>query len=411
MSGGDRPKVLMIAFACNPEGSGEHWLGWGWAEQASKSFRVHLITSANAREQVMRQAAAHGIEPHFIATPFWLRMVTAPFGRFGAWVRKEIWQVKAARMARKLHRCEKFSLVHQTTFHTFRVPFLAAGMGIPSVWGPIAGGEFIPYGFYRFIGPLLLPESIRRIANYFWLKLPSVQQSLRNASVLFVSNHTTLEFLPAFCREKAIIVPPNATRPEDAVAPLRVERAPGSRFEILYVGNCLETRAVPLVFHALALAGMPDYRFRVIGSGSGLKLWEKQARVIGVADQVEFVGQVPLKELQRYYDEADVLVFPALRDSGGSSLLEAMSKGVPVICLDWGGPAEMVDERSGIKVSVTTPHRTIHDFAAALLRLREYPSYREGLGACATQRARTMFTWEVKRRLLEETYHRLIGKK
>ena len=52
MSGGDKPKVLMIAFACNPEGSGEHWLGWGWAEQASKSFRVHLIASANARRTV-----------------------------------------------------------------------------------------------------------------------------------------------------------------------------------------------------------------------------------------------------------------------------------------------------------------------------------------------------------------------
>ena len=38
-----RPRVLMIAFACNPAGSGEHWLGWGWAEQAAKSCDVTLV--------------------------------------------------------------------------------------------------------------------------------------------------------------------------------------------------------------------------------------------------------------------------------------------------------------------------------------------------------------------------------
>ena len=30
-------------------------------------------------------------------------------------------------------------------------------------------------------------------------------------------------------------------------------------------------------------------------------------------------------ELEKFYETADVLVFPALRDSGGSSLLEAMA--------------------------------------------------------------------------------------
>ena len=39
-----RPRILMIAFACNPAGGGEHWLGWGWAEQAAQLCDVTLLT-------------------------------------------------------------------------------------------------------------------------------------------------------------------------------------------------------------------------------------------------------------------------------------------------------------------------------------------------------------------------------
>ena len=49
----------------------------------------------------------------------------------------------------------QFDIVHQTTFHTFRIPFLAAGwQECQRVWGPVAGGESCPPGFgpWRFHG-------------------------------------------------------------------------------------------------------------------------------------------------------------------------------------------------------------------------------------------------------------------
>jgi len=33
-----------------------------------------------------------------------------------------------------------------------------------------------------------------------------------------------------------------------------------------------------------------------------------------------------------------LVVFPVCAMPGGSSLLEARSLGVPIVCLDWGGP-------------------------------------------------------------------------
>ena len=114
------------------------------------------------------------------------------------------------------------------------------------------------------------------------------------------------------------------------------------------------------------------------------------------------------ERLPGLYAAADALVFPALRDSGGSALLEAMSKGIPVICLDWGGPGEMVDDQSGVKIPVTTPDETVAAFAEGLARLQRDPHWRTQLGERAIERARSHFTWEAKRRLLETTYNRLL---
>ena len=177
----------MIAYACNPEGGGEHWLGWGWAEQAAKNYSVHLITTPNARAQVEKHAPRHRITPHFVEQP-----------KASRWGRKIGWQSRVLKLATELHAREMFQIVHQTTFHTFRVPFLAASLGIPSVWGPVAGGESVPPGFSYDLGNARFEEMGRKLVNKLWLMHPQIKRSLANVGAMFVSNRTTMNFRPAF---------------------------------------------------------------------------------------------------------------------------------------------------------------------------------------------------------------------
>ncbi|MCO5051957.1 MAG: glycosyltransferase [Verrucomicrobiae bacterium] len=420
MRTGQAPKVLMIAYACNPEGTGEHWLGWGWAEQAAKNHRVYLITTPNARESVERNAKIHGITVRFASVSTRLRKLTDRCGRLGSWMRKIVWAYQVERIAAEWHAQEQFALVHQTTFHSFRFPFLANRLGVPSVWGPIAGGEHVPSGFSGYIRPVYLPEPLRRIGNRLWLLWPPVQRALQRTDVLFVSNRQTLKFLGAKLAVKSVVVAPNALRPEDekSVTPPNDSRpgspAPGAAaddpargLKLLYVGNCLPTRAMAMVFAALAQAALKNCELTIIGGGDGFKFWQSQARKYGVSESVKFLGRIPHAQLAQYYQQADLLVFPALRDSGGSALLEAMSKGVPVLCFDWAGPAEMVDADSGVKIPVTHPQETIRALAGALVQLDQDPARRKQLGQRALIHAQTHFTWAAKRELLEQTYERL----
>ena len=103
-----------------------------------------------------------------------------------------------------------------------------------------------------------------------------------------------------------------------------------------------------------------------------------------------------------------MLVFPALRDSGGSAGLEALARYVPVVCLDWGGPGEMVDNQSGLKIPVSTPQKAVEAFAGALVRLQREPALRAALANAGRSRAEAVFRWQAKRELLEATYWQLI---
>jgi glycosyltransferase involved in cell wall biosynthesis len=406
-----KPRVLMVAYACNPKGGGEHWLGWGWAEQAARAYDVILITPTNHISEVKAAAAGRGITVHFVTIPEWFKKLTLYLGEGGSWLRKIYWQSRAARLAKKLHRESPFALVHQTTFHTFRVPFLASELEIPSVWGPVAGGEHVPPGFARYLGPGKYSEALRHLVNRLWLHFPPVSKSLRRASVIFVSNRTTLDFLPSSVHGKCQIVPPNALRPEDENESTKMPRAiPGATLRLLYVGNCVATRVLPLVFEALVESKLKDYKLTIAGKGPTLGYWKKRAIELGLEGRVEFLGQVPYAELSRHYAEADALVFPALRDSGGSALLEAMSRNLPVICLDWAGPGEIVAEGCGIKISVRDPSQTVALLANAFKQLNEEPELRESLARAARKRVQGLFRWDEKFRLLQSCYTRLMNK-
>jgi len=399
-------RVLMIAYACDPKGGGEHWLGWGWAEQAAQNYQVELITTPKARAAVEASCQPLGMTPHFVDVPNLTRKLSELIG--ASWWRKLAWQKRVVQLAARLHCEKRFDIVHQTTFHTFRSPFPAASLGIPSVWGPIAGGEYVPPGFERYLGPAKFSETSRKVINRAWLRLASIQRSFRDAAALFVSNHTTLNFLPSEVHPKCTVVPPNALRPfDEQFVPITDQPKTDQPFSLVYVGNCVATRAIPLVFEALIESKLENYKFTIVGAGPALKHWQDLARRMQLENRVVFAGRVAHEQLQIFYSQADVLVFPALRDSGGSALLEAMARYLPVVCLDWGGPGEMIDTESGLKVPVTTPTATVRSFAEGLRRLSAEPGFRRALALAARARAEKVFRWKAKRLLLEATYERL----
>jgi len=399
-----KPAVAMLAYACDPCGNGEHWLGWGWARTAASISDLTLIVRSAARTSLTPLCDETGIRLRFVDLPAPVRLASNSLGAAGTWWRKIAWAKRAAAEVAQIR--DRIHCVHQTTFHTFRVPFYAASLGLPSVWGPMGGGESTPPGFSSFLGRSSASEKSREKINRLWLGWPPVQRALRDTGKIFVSNRTTLGFLPEFARSKCLIVPPNTVRDDEAV-PGGGER-PGNHgsLRLVYAGNCVATRCIPLVLDAMR--NTDRIHLSVAGEGPALPDWKTRANPLG--SRVTFLGRISRPELAALYAESDALVFPALRDSGGSALLEAMSLGLPVICLDWGGPAEVVDDQCGIKIAVNSPQQVIHDLEAAFVKLRNDGEFRLRLSRLGAERAATGFTWETKRLTLQRVYSELTGR-
>src|SRR5439155_14075870 len=182
--------------------------------------------------------------------------------------------------------------------------FLAAGrLGFPSVWGPVAGGESVPPGFERYLGAARWGEAGRNVVNRLWLHFPAVKRSLRQASLIFVSNRVTKKFLPSHCRARCQVVAPNALREEDEQQdrPPPRSTANASTFKLLYVGNCVPTRALPIVFEALRESRLTDYEFSIVGDGPAVPAWKKLALGMGPQTKVKFVGRIPRSQLNSWY--------------------------------------------------------------------------------------------------------------
>ncbi|KIL04027.1 glycosyl transferase [Stutzerimonas stutzeri] len=92
---------------------------------------------------------------------------------------------------------------------------------------------------------------------------------------------------------------------------------------------------------AQALPGLPaGSLLAIMGSGRLEASLKSLATELGIAEQVRFLGQVP--HGRRYFKAFDLFALTSDHEPFGMVLLEAMAAGVPVVCSDCGGAAEVV---------------------------------------------------------------------
>jgi glycosyltransferase involved in cell wall biosynthesis len=136
-------------------------------------------------------------------------------------------------------------------------------------------------------------------------------------------------------------------------------------------------------------------RLKVIGSGKDRVWLQRRARSAGVMDLVEWVSSTPHGEMAQEYQRSVALVFPSLHDSGGMVVLEALASGLPVICLDLGGPGAIVTPSCAVAVRAQGEEESavIHELAESMVELAKDHRLRAELSARGPERAREL-TWD-----------------
>ena len=134
----------------------------------------------------------------------------------------------------------------------------------------------------------------------------------------------------------------------------------------------------------------------VIGEGPMSEAWRKLAEELGLKERVHFAGWLPQVECAVRLETSLALVLPSIYECGGAVVLESMAMGKPVIATRWGGPADYLDESSGILVEPTSYQHMVDGFAEAMTKLMSSPELAKSIGAAGRKRAVRDFDWQKK---------------
>lgn len=398
-------KILLSAFACDPQFGSDEEVGWRWAiEAARQGHQVSVLTRASHREaieaELARSGAVPGLRFEYLDAPRVHALLACINRRNHLYY--YLWQWLALQRARELlAQGERFDLVHHVTWVSFRQPSFLGALGLPFVFGPVAGGDEIPPGYARrFSVKQRLLECARAALNACVRFDPLMRQTFRTATRLYVTSPAHLHRLPAFAQSKARVELAIATE-RAAAAPAPQRAAGGPR--LLFVGRALGLKGMDYGLEAFARAQRqrPGLRLSVVGDGPELARWQALATELGVADAVQWLGWLPKAQVQALYASHDTLLCPSLRDSGGFVVLEALQAGLPVVCFALGGPGVIVDASVGAAIAAESDQdATLQRYAQAVLDVLDRAAAAPGLAAACQARA-ARYRWDA---LLQRIY-------
>ena len=133
-----------------------------------------------------------------------------------------------------------------------------------------------------------------------------------------------------------------------------------------------------------AAAHLPDTHWVVIGEGPQRAAIEAEIEKHGVAGRVHLTGEIP--DARRALREFDVFAFTSPDEPLGTSVLDAMAAGVPVVGADAAGAREIlvpVHEAAGPCLFAPGDAAAL---AEAVRRLRDDPALREAVVAAQRRR-------------------------
>ncbi len=142
----------------------------------------------------------------------------------------------------------------------------------------------------------------------------------------------------------------------------------------------------------MALKYVPQHiELIVVGDGPDASMLVGLAASEHVSERVHFVGQKNLEDVPKYLAVSDIFIRPSRSEGLGSSFIEAMAAGLPVIATGVGGITDFLkDDETGVLCKVNDPK----DLAEKILLLLENEELRGRIITTARDFVLARYDWE-----------------
>ena len=258
--------------------------------------------------------------------------------------------------------------------------------------------------------PLTHPERFRP-AKRAWLRTALPRSARHAGMVLTLSEHVRQHVVrhlgtPA---DQVLVVPPGVrgARTCDPAAAADARRRYGLDADaelLLYPAITYPHKNHEVVVRALApvVAQRPRATLVLTGrAGPGDAAVTELADELGIASGVRLLGRLPRSDLDALFDTAAALLFPSTHEGFGLPLLEAMTRGCPILAADASAIPEIVGT-NGVLLPPDDPAA----WSAAILGLLGDPARRDELSRASSD-GLARFRWEQTAAAILDVYRQL----
>jgi glycosyltransferase involved in cell wall biosynthesis len=423
MASSSRVRALLIAEACNPEWVSVPLVGWSLVRALSDVCDAHVLTQIRNRDAFVRAGWCEGkdftaLDTENVARLAWQAGSILRGGAGKGWTtltalsalthyhfEGQVWKV----FGKAIEKGE-YDVVHRITplSPTVASPIAkwCKQAGVPFVLGPLNGGIAWPKGFNK--ARWQENEWLSYLRGFYKL-MPYYHSTRQHAAALLIGSKATWEQLPARYRSRAFYLPENAIDP--ARFPAGQPKAPQQPLRALFVGRLVPYKGADMVLAASANAiKAGKLALTLVGDGPQREFLTQEVHRLGVESGVKFTGWLEHTEIRKQLEQADIFVFPSVREFGGGAVLEAMAAAVPPIVVDYGGPAEIVTPATGWTLPIGPRTDIVIALTALLDRLIASPEEIAAKSAAAVRRCFAEFTWAAKAQRVLDIYSWVLGR-
>jgi glycosyltransferase involved in cell wall biosynthesis len=135
-----------------------------------------------------------------------------------------------------------------------------------------------------------------------------------------------------------------------------LRRVPDGVTRCLAVARLVERNRIEDLIDAMALLDRDRFQLEIVGTGPEEAPLRERARRLGLERQVRFTGWLDRAQVARRYRESDLFTLAPRAEAVGTSFVEALASGLPVVGSHVGAIPDLIDhERNGLLVTPRHP--------------------------------------------------------
>lgn len=316
-------------------------------------------------------------------------------------LRRFEYALKVRLLYRRLHRSEKFDVVHQLNpVHS------GLGVAMAGIKTPVTLGTFVPRWPYGCDAPGFVTEPLpSRLKHTLQGVLQLAQQALAAGLIIVAPPARNRLALADLFNDRIFQVRHGVDTAMFAPLP----RTADSANTILFLANLGTRKGIFTLLEAFERITTLYSPAKLLIAGSGYEAAAIKAAIdrIPARSSITFLGNVSRNDVPELMSRAAIYCLPSYGEPYATSIIEAMACGLAIVGTEAGGTPYLVPPTGGLMV----PIRDVDRLATSLLKLLTDPVKTATMGESNRSYALNNHAWPVIVESLELVFDAVIQKR